>query len=437
MWYRIAPVLITAALFPLLALTGCGGGGEQPAAGEGVVALEVWAHSGREEERTLLETYVEEFNAQSDKARVRLTLLPDNSYNAQVQAAALAGDLPDVLEFDGPFLYNYVWQGHLTPLDDLISKELRDNVIPSIIAQGTYRDGLYSVGMFDSGLCLYARRSALEQAGARIPAHPKDAWTVQEFDALLEKLAETDEDGQVLDLKLNYRGEWYTYGFSPVLQSAGADLIRRPDYDTAAGVLNSQAAVDALTYFQQWVHERKRVDPNLDDRAFVGGRVALSWVGHWEYQRYSEAFGDDLVLLPLPDFGAGSKSGQGSWNWGITKSCAHPEAAMRFIAFLLEDEQVTRMTGANAAVPGTWSGIAASARYTEESPLQLFVTQLTKDYTVPRPRTPAYGVITGVFAKAFNQIINGVDVKESLATAARQIDDDIEDNDGYPSRDTP
>jgi multiple sugar transport system substrate-binding protein len=29
-----------------------------------------------------------------------------------VRAAAAGGNLPDVLDFDGPFLYNYAWSGN-------------------------------------------------------------------------------------------------------------------------------------------------------------------------------------------------------------------------------------------------------------------------------------------------------------------------------------
>src|SRR5687767_15335853 len=43
------------------------------------------------------------------------------------------------------------------------------------------------------------------------------------------------------------------------------------------------------------------------------GRVALSWTGHWKYPSYRAALGRDLILLPLPDFGHGVKTGMGSW----------------------------------------------------------------------------------------------------------------------------
>ena len=73
-----------------------------------------------------------------------------------MQAAALSGGLPDLLDFDGPNYANYVWPGYLLPLNDLISKKIQDDTLGSVIAQGTYPpDGkLYSLGVGDSGLAL-------------------------------------------------------------------------------------------------------------------------------------------------------------------------------------------------------------------------------------------------------------------------------------------
>ncbi len=416
---------------PVTVFFACGGESPEQQKGTGIVQLDVWAHSGREGERKTIQKQVQQFNDNHDKSDIELTILPEGSYNAQVQSAALAGDLPDILEFDGPFVYNYVWQGHLITIDDYLSRQTRENLISSIIEQGTYRGGLHTVGMYDSGLAMYGRKSILKNAGIRIPTSPDNAWTADEFKQILGTLAKDDPDGSVLDLKLNYRGEWFTYAFSPVIQSAGGDLIDRSDFQSAEGVLNGTAAVYAMSEIQSWI-EDGYVDPNIDDNAFIGGRVALSWVGHWEYNRYADAFGDDLVLVPLPDFGEGSKTGQGSWNWGITKKCGNPKVAMSFIEFLLEDKQILAMTQVNAAVPGTSSAISKSKLYKEKSPLRLFVTQLVGDYAVPRPRTPAYPVITSVFQQAFDDIRNGADVQRSLDKAVTDIDQDIRDNRGYP-----
>jgi len=416
--------------FLFLSINACDRQTEQTQTG-GAKTLRVWAHAGQEAERRVLQAQVTRYNNQSPESKLELVFIPERDYNAQVQAAALAGDLPDVLEFDGPYLYNYIWQNQLRSLDDLLPASLLSDVLPSIIDQGTHGGHLYGIGAFDSGLGLYVRKSALKKIHARLPESAADAWSVKEFEDILKRLAQQDEDKTVLDLKLNYRGEWFTYGFSPVLQSAGADLIDRKDYQTSNNIINSPAAVSALQHMQNWITQGY-VDPNLDDAAFVSGRVAISWVGHWEYARYHATFEDDLMVVPLPDFGQGSRTGQGSWNWGITLKSQHPEAAAQFITFLLQTSEVLAISNANAAVPGTKSAVQLSPLYSEHGMLRLFAEQLLEGVAVPRPKTPAYPVITTEFQNAFQQIRNGGNVKEALDVAARNIDQDIRDNQGYP-----
>jgi multiple sugar transport system substrate-binding protein len=397
----------------------------------GKTVVSVWAHSGQAAERRVLQAQIARFNRTQPKIQARLTLLPEGSYNGQVQASALADDLPCVLEFDGPYVYNYVWQGKLIPLDEFVSPALRRQLLPSILAQGTYRHKLYTVAAYDSGLGLYGRKSLLAKTGVRIPQGPDSAWSVAEFDTLLKRLRGFDADGRVLDLKLNYSGEWFAYGFSPILQSAGGDLIDRTTYRSADGVLNGRAAVKAMRQVQAWIRDGY-VDPDLDDAAFVQGRVALSWVGHWEYPRYHRAVGADLLLLPLPDFGHGTRTGQGSWNWGITTSCRRPRAAWRFLAFLLQPDEVLAMTRANGAVPATRAAIARSPLYQAGGPLHLYAEQLMGGYSVPRPQTPAYPIISSAFEQAFRDVQNGGDVQGALDRAVAVIDRDIRDNQGYP-----
>jgi multiple sugar transport system substrate-binding protein len=423
----INPLGIIIPIF--LCISGCSG---SSSAQKG--ALQVWVHAGQESERQVIEQQVKRFNASQSGAKVQLTFIPEGSYNAQVQAAALSKALPDVLEFDGPFVYNYVWQKNLVPMDSLISESVRKDLLPSILAQGTYRGKLYSVGTFDSGLGLYGRRSQLEAAGVRIPTGNKDAWTLAEFNQVLDALAKKDRDHQVLDLKLNYRGEWFTYGFSPMLQSAGGDLIQRNDFKTANGSLNGVPAVAAVKELQGWI-QKGYVDPNIDDAAFTSGKVALSWVGHWAYKDYAKAVGKDLVILPLPNFGTGSKTAQGSWNWGITTNCKGQDcqqSAMYFLEYLLQPKEVLAMANANGAVPGTKQAIAQSKLYAPGGPLRLFAAQLLAGQTVPRPQTPAYPVITSAFQEAFANMRNGLDARTALDKAVTTIDLDIQDNQGYP-----
>ena len=267
-------------LFPLLLLTlflnACGQDTE-------TAGLTLWAHAGQPGERRVLTEQVARFNERTDGPEVKVQFIPEKSYNAQIQASALAGELPDLLELDGPFVATYAWQGRLQPLDDLLPTAVKQDLLESLVVQGTYGGRLYAVGTFESGLGLFVRPSALEEIGARLPTHPREAWSAKEFDEILRKLAAVekaqDRDGAVLDLKLNYAGEWFTYGFAPVIHSAGGRILAE-DGTHAAGILDGESSVSALERMQSWIRQGL-VDPNLDDQAFVSGRCALSWVGHW------------------------------------------------------------------------------------------------------------------------------------------------------------
>lgn len=437
-WSRLRRRAVLAVLALVAAACG-GGGGEQAAGGacdgtvEGPVTIQVWFHSGQGAERETLEQQVEAFNDSQEDIQAELTLLPEGNYNEQVQAAAAAGDLPDVLDFDGPFLYNYAWAGNLQPMGSCFDAEFEGKLLPSIVEQATYSDAFYGIGTFDSGLGLFTRQSILEDNDIRIPDGWDDAWTAEEFTEIAGTLRDAGYD-KPLDLKINYgQTEWYTYGFSPIVQSAGGDLINRDDFQSADGVLNSDASVQALEVFQSWFTD-DLVDFNEDDAAFTDGRSAISWAVHNSYPPYSEVF-DDLIIVPLPDFGQGARTGQGSWQWGIPTAAQDADASWAFIDFLMQDEEVVRMSDANGAPPATQSAVEASETYTADSPLQLFVDALEGEASVARPQTPAYPTITSAFQTAIGTVIDGGDVRSALDEAVSTIDSDIEQNEGYPPPD--
>jgi multiple sugar transport system substrate-binding protein len=397
--------------------------------------VSVWFHSGKGEERQTIDAQVAEFNeANAGEVQIELVNLPEGSYNDQVQAAALANDLPCLLDFDGPFVYNYAWSGYLMPLDKYVSDELKADFLPSIIEQGMYAGKLYSLGAFDSGLAIWGNKAYLTEAGVRIPTGIDDAWTGEEFLDALEKLQALAEVEYAIDFKMNYgETEWYTYGFAPIMQSFGGDLIDRSTYKSADGVLNGPEAVEGMTFFQELFKKGyANPDPAGDDAFYGTKTAALAFVGHWMWNPHNDGLGDDLVLLPMPKFGKKAVTGMGSWNWGLTASCPNPDAAWKVLEYFVSPDEILRMTNANGAVPARKSAIAKSKLYGEGGPVNLFVQQLEGGVALPRPVTPAYPVITQAFIEASKNIIAGADVKAELDKMVKKIDQDIEDNQGYP-----
>ena len=432
------------ACLGLAAVTSCGGPTGRPQSAsdstcdgklgaQGPTYITAWFHdsSNTVEQRTMREQ-VDAFNAAEQQVQVKLITLPVGEYQEQVASAAAQGNLPDVLDFDGPNLYNYAWPGKLKPIDSCVSTALREDLLPSLIQQGTYANRLWGIGTFDSGLGLYVRPTLLTKAGIRVPSGPGDAWTADEFTSILQRLRQAGFD-RPLDLQFNEPNpEWYTFGFAPTVWSAGGDLIDRADYRTIDGFLNGPATVKAFTIMQRWVREGY-VDPNTTGDAFQEGRSPISWIGHWFYDPYTKAFPDDVKIVPLPNFGKGTATDSGSWQWGITSNATDGDAVWRFIQFLLGSREVLRMTEINGAIPATRSAIRDSPTFADGGPQHLYIEQLEDGVARTRPQTPAYPALSAGFASAFNEaVVHGRPVKEALDAATRRVEKDLRDHQYYP-----
>ncbi|MDX3581645.1 extracellular solute-binding protein [Streptomyces europaeiscabiei] len=444
--------LLSGAAAAVLLLAGCGGPDadrradeEDKAAGdttcdgriEGTAHITMWSHAGQSGEQSTLKSQVKEFNRSQRQVRVELVTLPEQRpYTDLVLSAAASGDLPDLLDFDGPNLYSYAWSGTLKPIDSCVPAKIRKDLLPSIREQGTYDDRLWGVATFDSGLGLYVRPSVLREADVRIPKGVDDAWTADELTEILRKLR---AEGYEAPLDLNFTDsksadEWNTYAFAPAVWSAGGDLIDPEEFRTADGFLNSPQTVGALTTMQNWVEEGYvDRDEEKDKSAFVKGRSPISWMGHWKYGEFSAAHPGDVAIVPLPDFGTGAVTGMGSWQWGIPAGGTDGDAVWRFLQYLLQPAQVARMSEANGAIPATEGAVELSPLFDEDGAERLFIEQLRSGAARPRPQTPAYPAVTVAFSHAVADIVfSGAPVGKTLDDAVEAIDQDLAAHDGYP-----
>jgi len=394
--------------------------------------INVWTHSAEgTAEFEALRHAAAAFNRDQDEYRAEVFPAINRNYEDRVHSAAATGTLPCVLEVDGPFLYAFAWTGYLQPIDRFASPELLADFLPSVVAQGTYEGRLYSLAQFDSGLAVWGNRRYLRAAGVRIPTL-EAPWSLAEFERALEKLTALDDVDYALSFNVHIRtNEFYSYAYAPILQGFGGDLIDRQVLRSARGVLDGSGSVAAMKRFGHWFERgwTRAVFDRADD--FETGRAALSWIGHWKYPVYRKALGDDLVLMPMPDFGRGIKTGMGSWNWAMSSTCRQPAGAWKFLERLLSTKEILRMTAANGAVPARRSALARSPLYGPRGPLRIFARQLEAGAGVPRPATPGYGTVRNAFSRAVGAIIQGADVETELARAAATIDEDIAKHQGY------
>lgn len=390
--------------------------------------LHIWRHQVGTEEDLANKALIARFASDHPEIAVDEQSIPQGSYPQSVMAAAMAGGLPCILTVDAPMVPSFVWAGHIRPLDTLLPAQTFQDIAPT--ALGRFEGHIYSVGQFDAALAIFARRSALESVGARVPtiANP---WTRQEFDALLRALKAAGTYAVPLDLGTQEPNpNWWTYAYGPFLQSFGGDLIDRDTMRSADGSINGPEALEFARWFRSLFAQgfARRQEP--DDQAMLQERAALLYSGNWRAPLLEEEFGDDLLILPPPDFGRGPVIGSGSWQWAVSSGCEQPKAAAAFITHLASTAEIAAMAEAAGMVPVTAAAAARTRQFREGAKWRVFY-ELSRAFARERPVTPAFTTISNSFYRAARDIAEGVDPRDRLDDAADDIDRALADNDFF------
>lgn len=395
------------------------------------IVLRLWQHQTGPEETAANKAMIARFNEANPAVTVDEQSIPQGSYPQSILAAAMARRLPCILTVDSPMVPSFVWAGHIQPLDLLIERSAFDGITPAAVAR--YDGHIYAVGQFDAALALYTRRSTLKEVGGRIPTIDRP-WSRAEFDRLLAALRASGKWQAPLDLGTREPNpNWWTYAYSPMLQSFGGDLIDRRTMRTAEGVLNGAAAQQWAVWFRSLFVEGyvRRQEP--DDQSLLNGRVAMSYTGNWRAPDLQSAFGDDLLILPPPDLSRGSVIGGGSWQWAISSSCPHPQHAAAFIRHVISTREIAAMASAAGMVPVTEAAAERTERFRKGGDWRVFF-DLSRAFARPRPETPAFPTISTVWYRTARDIMDGADPRDALDDAVDEIDQAIRDNDGYVRR---
>ncbi|MEC5320577.1 extracellular solute-binding protein [Brenneria populi subsp. brevivirga] len=394
--------------------------------------ITAWVIDGAPE-RPYFSQLEKSFNQRYAEQGIAVEIKPIPGYNDALQAAWMSNDLPDLVMIDGPNMASYVWSGMLQPIDRFIAAEARRDFLAGVIAQGTYGPDshIYMLSQGDSSVVLWGNKKYLDAAGIAIPTRLDQAWDYERLTAAMEKLAALPGVKWPLDFKLNYTGEWLTYGYYPFIRSAGGDLIN-PQTWRAGGTIDGAATIGAIDKLKFWQRKGWLVPATAGDNRFFGDKTAaLSWVGNWMWDTYHAALGDDLVLMPAPRLGPRAWSPNGSWGWAVPVSTVKHREVSLFLNHLFSPQQIKTYCELTGYVPARRAAIALMPIYAEGGALNM-LTQQASHIALVRPVHPAYPVISSEFGKAFKNSMQGADTASALKRAAAAIDRDIDDNMGYP-----
>lgn len=389
----------------------------------------LWVQYSKESaEGKVMTQSIKDFNESNDKGyRATVEYIPRSGsgggYEDKVNAALTNNTLPDVLTLDGPNTAAYAKSGIIAPIDDYITE--KDDLLPSIIAEGTYDNKLYSLGYSESSVGIYYNKKMLAEAGVDLQTLPtvEKPWTYDQYNELFETLSKYYKK-PAIDVGFDDHSEWLMYAFTPFVWSSGGDVVN--DKGTkASGSFDNSGSVEAFTFIQGLIkNDYSTITP--EKNGFQKGIYPMKMSGSWTMQEMDSQYKDvDYGVLPLPMSPKTNKlvSPTGSWAYGMSATTDKKEAAGALIDFLGSDQEVYDMSVGNSVLPSRKSTSERLSGKVSE-PMKVLLEQNAKSGHA-RPVLVNYPQISRIVQDSVTEVTyvdQHKDIKAFLEQKAKEID---------------
>lgn len=391
--------------------------------------ITVWCTDGAE---TAVYTQMwDEFNKTHSDIQVKYLFFAQDELLNKLATSGDVGDTPELVVVDGLQIPYFQELEMIACLDEYITDEMKSDVLSSVWAENTYDGKIYGVAQFDSGMGLWTRKSVLEELGVRIPNSFTEAWTLSEFEEILAKAKAAGYE-YPLYIRQNKTGSLY-FNLMSVLASFGGDYLSRDTF-TAIGTLDSDGTIAAYQWIKDMI-DKGYINAKCDyeDAYYNAERheAIFSMLGHWKYSQHVGAFGDDAIIVPMPDFGKGVYTCSGSTVDVMTTAAVErgvADQAWAVLEYMMTPEAIKMVCEVNGGVPARSSVMDTMPQWQVGGRLYLYREQLEAGISYLRPSTPAHATVYNACSQVCIDILAGGDPAELLQAAAEEVDEIIYEN---------
>jgi len=299
----------------------------------------------------------------------------NDSYKEKIRVLVGSSEIPDVfMSWSGSFGQNLVQSGRVLPLDEMIAAdpEWASLIVESQWGPFKYDEKQYGAPWSMDGKVFFYNKTVFDKLGLSEP----NTW--DEFIAVLDALVAA---GYEAPLSEGFSAEWAVshYMGTMVQRMVDPEVVKK-DY-ALEGDFSDPGYIDVLNCFKQ-LSTYMNADPCSVDHtyarnAFIDqeGMLIYMQLAEIKYLADGAEFDYSFFDMPaLPD-GKGDPDELTGAPEGmmISAECKHPEAAMEFVKFFINEENgglMTKMTGELSCVKG------AVNEETISSPKQLEAVEL-------------------------------------------------------------
>jgi multiple sugar transport system substrate-binding protein len=266
-------------------------------------------------------------------------------YWQKLATQAAGRNLPDVIQMDYRFLFEYARRRQLAALDEFVGNQIDlANFDPNQLASGKVDDKLYGISMGANSMSHIYRKEILAKAGVTtLP--DQTTWTDAEFDKLGEQVKGALPDGMYFTQNMGYNEP----SLETWVRQRGKALY------TEDGQLGYELA-DLEAFFARWKDlQDKGLTPPADvmagdasqkaeDTMIVTGKSLFGFSHSNQLVAYQKLIPDevDIVMIPNQEGGKPGQYLKPSMLISMAETSGAKDAAAELIAFFITDP------GANA-----------------------------------------------------------------------------------------
>lgn len=360
------------------------------------------------------------FNASQDKIHVNYEEIPNgaNGGYAKILAALQAGNGPDVAGFEYPNLPQFVADGHVKPIDDLISEDVRGKYSDQLRGLVSFGDSMYAMPFDQAPLVMYYRQDILEAAG--VTEMPK---TWDEFREAAVKVHEANPDQYIVSYNPNEPAV-----LASLAWQNGAKWFSI-DGDSWVVDITDPKAVEVAEYWQGLVDDGLvMVTASFSDEwtaamadGTTAGVLGASWSAAGIKNRTEETDGaGHWIAATPPSWGEPASAYYGGTSYAITEGSANPEAAAVFLEWLTTSPEAFAARGQAGSTFPAFPGLESSVDF----PSDYFANDIYSVFNESAASVvgdwnwgPAWDVTNTALADGLGTVGQGGKVADALAQA--------------------
>lgn len=292
---------------------------------------------------------VEAFEKENPDIDIEMENVSDEAMKDKLSVMASGEQMPDIF---------FSWTGErvkrfsrndlaldLTPYFEE-DKEWAESFMPAFLNNATYEGKTYAVPFRSSIMCFVYNKAVFEEKNLEIPK------TWDEFIAVCDKLKGTD----VTPVAFGNSATWYSSWWIGLLNAMMVPVdVMNTDYTPETGEFTDASYTEAVQtlldlnkkgYFGDNVNAKDYYEVR---EGFCAGKYAMMLDATAQFTQYDDGMGAEnwgYFKVPVMEGAAGDPGtiGGGGEVWMVSKSCKHPDEAVKFLKFMTSKEQAQKQT---------------------------------------------------------------------------------------------